>query len=172
MRFLQMLLVTMFIMAYSSVGFAGGMAVVDFQRAINEVKEGIQAKEKLDAMYEQRQQQMATLEQQLQSKMTEYEQQRSLLSDTARMEREQELMGLQGQAQQMAYQAEMEMQQAYAQEMETLIVKMREIAEEIAKEKSYDIVFEATEGGVVYQSPKTPDITDEVIKKYDVKYGG
>ena len=107
--------------------------MVDFQRAINEVKEGIKAKEKLDAMYAQRQQQMSGLEQQLQTKYTEYEQQKALLSDSARAQREQELMELQGQAQQLAYQAEMEMQEAYAKEMEALIVKMRDIAVELQK---------------------------------------
>lgn len=172
MRSAFVLMVSLFLLAFSTVSWAGETAVVDFQRAINEVKEGIKAKEKLDAMYAQRQQQMSGLEQQLQTKYTEYEQQKALLSDSARAQREQELMELQGQAQQLAYQAEMEMQEAYAKEMEALIVKMRDIAVEIAKAKSYDMVLEATEGGLVYHSDKIPDITDEVIKKYDAKFPG
>lgn len=172
MRSLSILILSLFIFAFSTVSYAGETAVVDFQRAINEVKQGVKAKEKLDSMYAQRQQQMAGLEQQLQTKLTEYEQQRALLSDTARAEKEQELMQMQGQAQQMAYQAEMEMQEAYAKEMEALIVKMRDIAIEIAKARTYDIVLEATEGGVVYHSDKIPDITNEVIKKFDAKYPG
>ena len=172
MRSAYVLIVSFFLFAFSTVSWAGGTAVVDFQRAINEVKEGVKAKEKLDTMYAQRQQQMAGLEQQLQTKYTEYEQQKSLWSDSARAAREQELMQMQAEAQQMAYQAEMEMQEAYAREMEGLIVKMRDIAVEIAKSKSYDMVLEVTEGGLVYHSDTVPDITDEVIKKYDAKYPG
>ena len=89
MRSVFVLMVSLFFFAFSTVAWAGETAVVDFQRAINEVKEGIKAKEKLDSMYAQRQQQMTGLEQQLQTKYTEYEQQKALLSDTARAQREQ-----------------------------------------------------------------------------------
>ena len=57
------------------------------------------------------------------------------------MEKEQELYQLQTQAQQAAYNAEMEFQQIYTQKMEGLIEKMRDIAEEVGAEQKYDLIL-------------------------------
>jgi Skp family chaperone for outer membrane proteins len=154
----------------SPAALAGGIAVVDFQRAINEVKEGVTAKTKLDGMFQTKQQQLALQEQQLQQQASDYEQQKALLSAAARQEKEQVLMNAQMQLQQLAYQAESEMQQIYAQEMEGLIGKMREITETLGKEKDLDLILEQTESGLVYQGSSVVDLTDTVIKLYDEKY--
>ena len=50
------LIICMF--CFSSISWAGGIAVVDFQRAINEVQDGKDAKTKLDKLYELKQQQL------------------------------------------------------------------------------------------------------------------
>ncbi|MBM76566.1 MAG: hypothetical protein CMK59_14255 [Proteobacteria bacterium] len=154
----------------SAEAFAGGIAVVDFQKAINEVKEGQTAKTKIDTMFQKKQQDLAKMEQQLQQDVQMYEQQRALLADAARQQKEQELMMAQQQLQQLAMQAEMEMQQVYAQEMEGLITKMRSIAEAIGKEKNLDLILEVTESGIVYRATGVEDLTDVIIQKYDAKY--
>jgi outer membrane protein len=155
---------------FSSVSFAGGIAVVDFQRAINEVQEGKSAKTKLDKLYEQKQQQLKQMEQKLQTDYMAYEQQKALLADSVRQQKEQELMMAQQQLQQMAMQAETDMQQNYAAEMEELVTKMKGIAEVLGKEKQLDLILETTESGLVYKADNIEDLTDEVIKRYDAKY--
>ena len=167
MKFLSLLPL---LFCFSSVAEAGGIAIVDFQKAINEVKEGQTSKTKIDSMFQSKQQELAQMEQKLQQDVAMYEQQRALLADAARQQKEQELMMAQQQLQQLAYTAEMEMQQVYAQEMEGLITKMRSIAEVIGKEKSLDLILEVTESGVVYRGPGVEDLTELVIKQYDAKY--
>ena len=170
MNRISSIFLSLLLLAFSPAVLAGGIAVVDFQRAINEVKEGVTAKTKLDGMFQTKQQQLAQQEQQLQQQAADYEQQKALLSAAARQEKEQQLMNAQMQLQQLAYQAESEMQQIYAQEMEGLIGKMREITEGLGKEKELDLIIELTESGLVYQGAGVEDLTDTVIKLYDEKY--
>ena len=155
---------------FSSLSWAGGIAVVDFQKAINEVQDGKDAKTKLDKLYELKQQQLQQMEQKLQTDYMAYEQQKTLLADSVRQQKEQELMMAQQQLQQMALQAESEMQQNYAAEMEALVTKMKKIAEEIGSEKKLDLILETTESGLVYKANQIQDVTDEVIKRYDAKH--
>ncbi|MEL6350116.1 MAG: OmpH family outer membrane protein [Myxococcota bacterium] len=151
----------------STSAWAGGIAVVDFQSAINQVAEGERARQEIDALLKQKQQAITNLEQQLQTKMQEYEKQRVILSDAARQQKEQELMQLQAQYQQAAMQAEQEMQQLYAVKMEGLITKMRGISEQIGQERGYDLVLEVTESGIVFSGANVTNITPELIKRYD-----
>ena len=113
---------------------------------------------------------MAKMEQKLQADFMAYEQQKTLLADSVRQQKEQELMMAQQQLQQMALQAENEMQQNYAAEMEDLVTKMKGIAEAIGTEKKLDLILEKTESGLVYKADQIQDLTDEVIKRYDAKY--
>jgi outer membrane protein len=147
------------------------IAVVDFQRAINEVKEGATAKAKLEGMFKEKKVAIEQMEADLRAKDEEYKKQAVILSDAARQQKEQELMQLQMQYQQVYMQSEQEMQQMYAVIMEGLISKMRDLAENIGKERGLTLIVEATEGGVVYFDTGL-DITDELIKRYDAKAGG
>ncbi|MFT4977241.1 MAG: Skp family chaperone for outer membrane protein [Myxococcota bacterium] len=162
---------------------AGGIAIVDFQQAINEVSEGERARAELKALEEQKQRQIADLEGQLRTKdeafttaVNTYQSQVSMniLTDEARAQREQELgimqnelMQLQQTYQQTGMDAEMELQRLYTEKMEIIITKMRAVSETIAREKDIDLVFEVTESGLVYQSTSVVDITPDLIQRYD-----
>jgi len=146
---------------------AGGIAVVDFQRALNEIDEGTTARQQIDTLFQEKQAAITNLEQQLQTKMNEYEQQQAILSDAARVQKEQEIMQLQQLYQQAYMQGEEEMQALYTSKMEALIEKMRVISEQIGGERQYDLILEVTEGGVVYMGSGAVDITDELIRRYN-----
>ena len=53
-----------------------------------------------------------------------------------------------------------------------MISKMKDISATIGNEKSLDLILEATESGIVYKSPLVMDLTGDLIKRYDAKYGG
>lgn len=162
--------VAMCLLLMSVPAFAGGIAVVDFQKALTEVAEGKRVEAELNVLMTQKQGEVQQLQLQLQNQMTQYQQQQALLSSEARAEKEQAIMQLQQQAQQAAYTAEMQFQQEYAKKMEQLINKMRAVAEGIGAEKKYDLIFEATESGLIYKSSGVDDITSSVIEKYNAKH--
>ena len=172
MNRLVTILLVIFLVALSGVASAGGIAVVDFQRAISEVKEGKAAKSSLDQMFAAKKAELAQKEKELMAKVQDYEKQRNILAADARQKKEQELMLEQQQLQQLAMNAEMAVQQEYAKKMEGLITKMREISNGIAHEKGLDLILEMSEGGVVYRAAAISDVTDLLIKRYDAKYGG
>jgi len=172
MSTLRMLLASL-LFVFMSMGsaFAQSIATVDFQRAINESKKGAAAQAQLEAIFKEKQDAIAGMEQELMTKQEEYQKQAMVLTDTARAAKEQELMQLQGVYQQTAYSAEAEMQQTYGQLMEGLIVELQGVAEKIGDEKGYTLVLEVTEGGVIYAGKGVTDITDALIARYDAQGG-
>lgn len=147
------------------------IAVVDFQDAINRVKDGVSAKARLESMFAAKKKSIEEMEKKLMALQTDYQKQAMVLSDAARQAKETEILTLQQQYQQTYMQSEQEMQTAYAKEMDALISRMTIIVEAIGKERGYTLVLEKSEGGVVYSSPAI-DITAEVVKRYDAKHGG
>ena len=169
MRKMQLLGI-LFGMMMSLPAWATGIATVDFQKALTMVEEGKRTETELNTLMNQKQGEVQQLQMQLQNQMQEYQKQQALLSDQARAEKEQELYQLQMQAQQAAYNAEMEFQQIYTQKMEGLIEKMCNIAEEVGAEKKYDLILEATESGMIYRSSSVNDITTTVVDRYNAKH--
>jgi outer membrane protein len=147
------------------------VAVVDFQDAINRVKDGTSAKTRLEGMFAAKRKAIEDMETRLMTMQQDYQKQAMVLSDAARQAKETEIMTLQQQYQQTYMQSEQEMQAAYAKEMEALIGRMQIIVEGIGQERGYTLVLERTEGGVVW-APTAIDITAEVVKRYDAKHGG
>ena len=151
----------------TSQAAADTIAIVDFQQAINESERGAAAQTQLEAIFQERQASITEIEEQLRTLQTEYQQQAMVLTDEARMAREQEIMQLQQQYQQSAYAAEMEMQQTYGQMMESIIVQLSEVAQAIGEEEGYELIFEVTEGGLVYRGEGVTDITADLVERYD-----
>lgn len=147
------------------------IATVDFQRAINTVKEGVTAQAKLKGLYEQKKAAIDQMEKKLGGMQTDYQKQALLLSDAAKKQKEQEIMQAEAVYQQTAGQAEQEMQSAYAGLMERLVGQMKVTCEQIGKEKGYNLILEVSQGAVVYVGG-TPDLTDELIKRYDAAHPG
>lgn len=150
-----------------SVSFAGGLAVVDFQQALNDVNEGKIVQARLEGMYTEKKKALEQMEKQLMAMQQEYEQQALVMTPDALKAKEREIMQAQMVYQQSVQQAEMEFQAQYNKEMETLLGKMADICEVIGKEKGYDMVLERN-AGVVYTA--APDLTSDLVTRYNAKY--
>lgn len=165
----RILVLICLIFSFAPMAFAQAkIGTVDFQRAINEVAEGKAAKTRLEAMYAEKKTALDRMQANLAQKQQDYQKQAVVLSESARKAKEDEmnndLMALQ-----QAYQRyEGEFNQAYMGAMDTLLQKMRKIAEVIGQERGYTLVIEVTEGGVVYAASSV-DITDELIKRYNAQ---
>lgn len=145
--------------------FAGGIAVIDFQRAVNETNEGKAAQAKLDGMYSSRRGEIEKMERELATEIEDFKSRAMILSESARGDAEQQLMAKQQRFQQLYVQYEQEMQQTYLTLLQDLDTKMRTISEKVAKEKGYDLVIDRA--AVVYMGGTTVDMTDELVKRYN-----
>ncbi|MFK7929843.1 MAG: OmpH family outer membrane protein, partial [Myxococcota bacterium] len=71
---------------------AGGIAYVDFQSAVNDSTKGQSAQKRLEQMYAARKVEVDKQKAQLEKALTQYEQQKLILTDQARAQAEQTLM--------------------------------------------------------------------------------
>ena len=150
-----------------SMSYAGGLAVVDFQAALEQVNEGKLVQARLEGMYTEKKNNLAQMEQRVMAMQQEYQQQALVMTPDALKAKEQEIMEAQMMLQQSAQQAEMQFQAQYNQEMEALLGKMADICEVLGKEKGYDMVLERN-AGAVYTS--APDLTAELVTRYNAKH--
>ena len=159
-------LLTLFVaLMLSSPAFAGAIAVVDFERAVQETEEGKSAQAKLDAMLQSRRSEVEGMQDTLAKELADYEARLLILSDEARQEEERRILGKQQQFQQKMMQYEQEVQQTYYTLVQDLDEKMRALSETIAREKSYDVVLDRA--AVIYVGGQAVDMTDDLILRYN-----
>lgn len=162
---LQLVFALVVLGSTATEALAGGIAVVDFQRAVNETEEGKNAQQKLDTMFNSRKGEIDKKQKELEAEFQDFQSRAMILSETARAEAEQELLGKQQRFQQLYMQYEQEMQQTYYTMLQDLDVKMRAISEKLAKEKGYDLVIDRA--AVVYMGGDTIDMTDALVQRYN-----
>jgi len=141
------------------------IAVVDFERAVLETREGKEAQQRLDTMYASRKAEIEKLQEELERDLEDYQARALVLNDEARAATEQELMAKQQRFEQTFYRYQQEMQQTYFTLLQGLDQKMRALTEVIAAEKGCDVVLDGTV--VVYQGGTAIDLTAELITRYD-----
>ena len=107
------LLMAVLMLGVSVNALAGTLAVVDFEKAVKETREGVEAQAKLDKMYSARKVEIERLRAELQKNMEDYQSRSMILSDDARLEAERELLGKQQRLEQTYSQYQQEMQQTY-----------------------------------------------------------
>mgnify|MGYP002038840812 CR=1 FL=1 len=147
------------------------IATVDFQSALNQVKEAATTKARLEGMFSEKRKNIERMQQQLMAMQQEIESQQAILSEKALAEKTGQYQTLAMQYQQSYVQSEQEMQAQYMQEMDKLIEKMRTVVGQIAEEKKFHLVIEVSEGGAIY-SKGVADLTAELVTRYDKAYGG
>jgi len=144
---------------------AGGIAYVDFQSAVNDSTKGQSAQKRLEQMYAARKVEVDKQKAQLEQALTQYEQQKLILTDQARAQAEQTLMMQQQQMQQDMLKYQSEMEQKYTNELSKLDQELRTLSGAIAKEKGFDLVID--KAVVVYSGAGVTDMTAEVIRRFN-----
>ena len=145
------------------------VATVDFQRALNEVQEGATAMARLEGVREEKMKSLEKKKQQLIQMQNEIQNQAAILSESARKEKEETFYKAQAELQQAAMASEQEFQTTYMGVLDELMKKMKETASTMGREKGYNLILEASQGGVVFASG-VPDLTDELVKKYNATH--
>ncbi len=147
--------------------WATTVAIVDFERAVNETTEGKAAQARLDTMLSSRRGELEKLQTDYQKMVEDYQARALILSEGARADAEREVMRKQQELTQKSMQYEQEMQQTYLTLLSDLDEKMRTMTTEIAAEKGYDVVL--NKAATVYAGPGLIDMTDDLIKRYNNK---
>ena len=161
--------VLLFGASFSAVGAetpaAARIGIVDMQRALQTVDEGRKAKSQLEKEFNSKKSQLQNEEAAIKKMGEEFKKQVALLSDDARMKKQQEIQERIMRHQEMVARSQQEIQQKEQQLIEPLVRKLRGVIGEIAKNKGISTVFEKNDNTVLFYQDKD-EITDEVIAAY------
>jgi len=147
------------------------MAVVDMQKALQTVEAGKTAKAKLEKELESKKKEFQAEEANFKKLVDEFKKQQLVMSNEARMKKQQELQERQMKLQEMVQRSQVEIANKEQEFTRPLVNKLREIIADTAKKKNFTVILEKNENTVLYHQEKD-DITDEVIDQFNKKNKG
>jgi len=157
-----------FVTALSASGVAlaqGKFGVVDMQQVILSVEEGKQARSQLETEIKAKEGELLKQKEELDKMNKEWKDQAALLSEDARMKKQQEFQEkfLALRNAEMEFQANIKRKEQKATQQ--IAVKVAQVVDQIAKGKKLAAVFETNSAGLLYVDAPV-DLTQEVITEY------
>ena len=143
------------------------LGYVNLQKALNECLAGKEAVLELEAETKKRQEQIDVKQEDLKKLNEEIEKKKTVWSADMQEQKQKELQARMQEFQRFYLQSNDDLKRR-EQEKKTVIIKeLLEIAKPLAKEKGYTFLFELQ--GLIYGPPEA-DLTNDLIKAYDVEY--
>ena len=143
---------------------ASNVGVVDLQKALNTCNEGKRAKERLEADFRRRQQELDRAKHDLETFAHDLESSSSMLTPEAKQQRAQEYQQRFTELQDRFQQHQRELSQAEEEATRGIMSRLVDLAGRIAQEKHLTVVVE--KNSVVFAAPAV-DFTDELIRRFD-----
>ncbi len=165
------MLMSIVLLTFSLSSFSSVMVgLVDIQKIITSIKEGKTVQKNLEKSFNDKKAILKKDEDKIKKAQEDYKKQAMVLAENARSTKEREIqeMMLKLQNKTMEYQREI---QKMEQDMKKPILeKLRPIIDEVSKVNKVAMTFELSAAPIVYAEEKK-DLTEDVIKAYDKKYG-
>lgn len=141
------------------------VAVVDLQRALNEVADGKAAKAKLKREFDTRQKELDEKQDELKKMQADLQARGDAMSEDARHKAQQEMDQKLMDVSRLYAQLQKELTQKEHDATKGIFQKMVTIVKGIAEKEGVSMVFERTDSGVFYFQPSL-DLTNELIRAY------
>lgn len=151
--------------AVAAIPEIGKVAVVDMQRILNETAAGKQARQDLETSSAAKQKKLDKRRQ----KLEEDQGKLASLQGDALLEAQEKLQRDLYELQSMYMTLQQELAEQEARTLEKMYANCQELAKELAKDFSLDLVLIRDQSTILYVASGV-DLTDEVIKRYDKKY--
>jgi len=167
-RSFLLLLLTLSLFALPSMASAQSLkiGVVDFQAALNDVEEGKKARKVLETRFEEKRLGLEARRVELEGIRESLEAQKALLSEDALRGKEAEFNTKAVEFQQDMMEAQQEMAAMEQELTGSILEKLLNVAQVIAKEQGYTVVLEAQ--AIVF-AVDSLDITGQVIARFNTK---
>lgn len=141
---------------------------VDTMRAVNECREGIEAKKVINKEIEKFQRVVGEKQKELQTMKDSLEKQALMLTPEAKATKEKEFQNKSRDLQRWGEDNQNEIK-AKGMEMEkNVVIGLQKVIQKIGMDEGYTLILEKYENIVLYAS-KSIDLTDRVIKAYDAQ---
>ncbi len=142
------------------------IGTVDMQRALQNVDEGRAAKAQLEREFNAKKRELQKEEAEIKKMGEAFKKQSLVMSDDARMKKQNEIQERILKFQQLTAQSQAMIQQKEHDLTQPIIDKLKVIVNNVAKQKGYTLVLEKSENTVLY-SQQQDDLTDDVIAKFN-----
>jgi outer membrane protein len=144
---------------------AGKYGVINMQQVIVNVEEGKVARGKLEKEIDKKEKELMEQKKQLDKMNEEWKTQGALLSESARVQKQQEFQEkfLALRNEEMAFQQEIKKKEQGA--TQEIAIKVQKLVEKMANEKGLEAVFEINTSGLMYLKDPV-DLTESVVSAY------
>ena len=167
-----------FAIAYALVGgFAARVAhaddkiaFVDLQRALEETKDGQNAKAKLKSDFDQKQKELDAKQDELKKMKDDFDKKSALMKEDAKQKMQQDMQQRLMQLQETYARLQGDLQKREAEATRGIFSKLQQVVGKIAEREKFSMVLEKN-AAVVWGQPSL-DITNEVIRTYNQQSGG
>ncbi|MBI3546055.1 MAG: OmpH family outer membrane protein [Gammaproteobacteria bacterium] len=165
-KFLLFLLPAIFFnnAAYAAESLAIGY--VDLHKVLLESKVGKKNKAELDKLIKEKETAIGKEEEKLKAMQQAFEKDQMLLTDVQKKTKQKEFQEKAEAYQKMVNEAKQTVNQKDGEYAGKSIAEVKRIITEMTKEQKLNIVFEASESGLLYADPSM-DLTQKVIERYD-----
>jgi outer membrane protein len=168
MKILQKVLASAALMGAVAQAAPLKVGVVNFQRALQEVKQGKSAKASLEKEVAAKKKEVEKMQADIQKLNEEFQKKAAVMSDKARADKGMEIQQKIGVYQETVQKSQMEFQQREAELTRPILERLRALIPEVSRDRGLDLVFEAASGVLLYSTNQT-DVTEELIRLYDSK---
>ncbi|OGQ48652.1 MAG: hypothetical protein A3H42_04995 [Deltaproteobacteria bacterium RIFCSPLOWO2_02_FULL_46_8] len=142
------------------------IAVVDFQKAINETEDGKKAEAQLNASLTEKRKKFDILKGELKTMTQDFDKQRLVLSGQALEDKKQALQKKVMEVEQKGAGFEQELANAKTESLKKILTGLQSVVQTIGQKDGYTLILERSQGGVLFTSG-AKDITPDVIKEYN-----
>ena len=142
---------------------------VNAQRIIEESKAGKQAYQKLKELQDEHKSKVEAKKSDIESKEEELRKQYMTLSESAKMEKEENLRKEKKEFKRMLEDADTEIGAREKSYLEKIDKEVMEVIDKVGKEEGYTVILGQVGSLILYANP-TIDLTDKVIQKYDLTF--
>ena len=142
------------------------VGLVDMQRVILAVDKGKELRGKLETFYKSKQVELKKEEDEFKKLQKDYEKQKLVLNESARLAKEKELRADLMQLQELSLKYQKELQGMEQKLKRPLIDEIRKVVEKISVKNNVDITFETGMAPVIYIKSKV-DLTEKTVAAFN-----
>ncbi len=172
MKKLSLILLMIAFVLFANQSFSQGKAKfghIDSQKLLSEMPETATARKAVDDYTKQLEDQLKTMQTELQKKYDDYVAKQATYSDLIKKTKEDELNSLQQRIQSFQQTAQQDIQKKQEELLQPVIDKAKAAIKEVAKAKGYTYIFDTSTGGLAYWPENSDDILPLVKAKLEAK---
>jgi len=163
------LLALMFVSFNSNSQSRAKLGYIDSQKLLSMMPEKAKAQKELQDYAKSLEDQLASMNSELQQKYNEYISKKDSLPDFLKQTKEKEIQDLQTRIQNFQTSAQQEIQKKEQELLQPIIDKARNAIKKVAKNKGYTYIFDVSTGAFLYWPENSDDILPYVKKELGIE---